>query len=89
MQIMEGDLARTIEANLKLIPHMQLADNPGRNEPGTGEINYGLLLAAHRPHRLPGLDRLRVQAGDHHGSGPRLGEAVAVAIRLRPLATGC
>ena len=44
MQIMEGDLARTIEANLKLIPHMQLADNPGRNEPGTGEINYGYLL---------------------------------------------
>ncbi|HXV10958.1 MAG TPA: hydroxypyruvate isomerase [Burkholderiales bacterium] len=44
MQIMEGDLARTIEANLKLIPHMQLADNPGRNEPGTGEINYGFLF---------------------------------------------
>jgi hydroxypyruvate isomerase len=44
MQIMEGDLARTIEANLALIPHMQLADNPGRHEPGTGEINYGFLL---------------------------------------------
>jgi len=50
MQIMEGDLARTIEANLKVIPHMQLADNPGRNEPGTGEINYGYLL--------PHIDRL-------------------------------
>ncbi|OGA51481.1 MAG: hydroxypyruvate isomerase [Betaproteobacteria bacterium RIFCSPLOWO2_12_FULL_62_13] len=44
MQVMEGDLARTIEHNLKLIPHMQLADNPGRNEPGTGEINYGFLF---------------------------------------------
>ena len=44
MQIMEGDLARTIEANLPMIPHMQLADNPGRNEPGTGEINYSFLL---------------------------------------------
>jgi len=44
MQIMEGDLARTMEENLKLIPHMQLADNPGRNEPGTGEINYGFLF---------------------------------------------
>jgi len=43
-QIMEGDLARTIETNLKLIPHMQLADNPGRNEPGTGEINYPFLF---------------------------------------------
>ena len=44
MQVMEGDLARTIETNLGLIPHMQLADNPGRNEPGTGEINYGFLF---------------------------------------------
>jgi hydroxypyruvate isomerase len=45
MQVMEGDLARTIEENLTRIPHMQLADNPGRNEPGTGEINYDFLLA--------------------------------------------
>ena len=45
MQVMEGDLARTIESRLALIPHMQLADNPGRNEPGTGEINYPFLLA--------------------------------------------
>jgi hydroxypyruvate isomerase len=44
MQIMEGDLARTIEANLDLIRHVQLADNPGRNEPGTGEINYKFLF---------------------------------------------
>ncbi|MBI4192072.1 MAG: hydroxypyruvate isomerase [Betaproteobacteria bacterium] len=44
MQIMEGDLAPTIERNLKLIRHMQLADTPGRHEPGTGEINYGFLL---------------------------------------------
>jgi hydroxypyruvate isomerase len=44
MQIMEGDLARTIEANLDLIHHMQLADNPGRHEPGTGEINYQFLF---------------------------------------------
>ena len=45
MQIMEGDLANTIETNLKLIPHMQLADNPGRHEPGTGEINYPFLFS--------------------------------------------
>ena len=43
MQIMEGDLARTIEANLDRIAHIQLADNPGRHEPGTGEINYPFL----------------------------------------------
>ena len=44
MQIMEGDLAPTIEAYLGQIPHMQLADTPGRHEPGTGEINYSFLF---------------------------------------------
>lgn len=44
MQIMEGDLAPTIEAYLGQIPHMQLADTPGRHEPGTGEINYPFLF---------------------------------------------
>ncbi len=44
MQIMEGDLARTIGSNLDIIRHIQIADNPGRNEPGTGEINYPFLL---------------------------------------------
>ncbi len=43
-QIMEGNLARTIEANLAQIGHIQLADNPGRHEPGTGEINYHYLF---------------------------------------------
>ena len=44
MQIMEGDLAPTMEKHLAQIPHIQLADNPGRNEPGTGEINYPFLF---------------------------------------------
>jgi hydroxypyruvate isomerase len=43
MQIMEGDLARTMEKHLGRIAHIQLADNPGRHEPGTGEINYPFL----------------------------------------------
>jgi hydroxypyruvate isomerase len=45
MQIVEGDLAKTIERLLPRIGHMQLADVPGRNEPGTGEINFPWLLA--------------------------------------------
>jgi hydroxypyruvate isomerase len=45
MQIMEGDLARTIERLLPRIGHMQLADVPDRHEPGTGEINFAFLLA--------------------------------------------
>ncbi|WP_028241656.1 hydroxypyruvate isomerase [Stutzerimonas azotifigens] len=44
MQIMEGDLARTLERHLSQVGHIQLADNPGRHEPGTGEINYRFLL---------------------------------------------
>jgi hydroxypyruvate isomerase len=44
MQVMEGDLAQTLTANLPSIAHVQLADNPGRNEPGTGEINYPFLF---------------------------------------------
>jgi hydroxypyruvate isomerase len=44
MQIMEGDLAPTIEARLPRIGHVQIADTPGRHEPGTGEINYRFLL---------------------------------------------
>lgn len=45
MQIMEGDLARTLERTLPAIGHIQIADNPGRHEPGTGEINYAFVLA--------------------------------------------
>jgi len=44
-QRMEGELAATIQKYLPRIAHMQLADNPGRNEPGTGEINYAFLFA--------------------------------------------
>ena len=44
-QRMEGELCKTVEANLSKIAHIQLADNPGRNEPGTGEINYMHLFA--------------------------------------------
>ena len=44
-QRMEGELAATMQKQLLRIAHIQLADNPGRNEPGTGEINYPFLFA--------------------------------------------
>jgi len=44
MQVMEGDLVPTIERNLDRIGHIQVADNPGRNEPGTGEIAYPFIF---------------------------------------------
>lgn len=45
MQIVEGDLAKTIERLLPRIGHIQIADVPDRHEPGTGEINFPWLLA--------------------------------------------
>lgn len=49
-QVMQGDLLATYERLRERIAHIQIADNPGRNEPGTGEINYANIL--------PALDRL-------------------------------
>jgi hydroxypyruvate isomerase len=53
MQVMEGDLMETIRKLLPLIAHIQIADNPGRHEPGTGEINF--------PNLLSFLDRIGYQ----------------------------
>jgi len=44
-QIIQGDLARTLESHIGRIVHVQIADNPGRHEPGSGEIHYPYLLA--------------------------------------------
>ena len=45
MQIMEGDLAMTMARLLPRIGHIQIADVPARHEPGTGELNFGFLIA--------------------------------------------
>ena len=44
-QRMEGELAATLTAQLPRIGHVQVADTPGRHEPGTGEINFDFLFA--------------------------------------------
>ncbi len=43
-QVMQGDLMASITAAFDRIGHLQVADNPGRHEPGTGEINYPYLF---------------------------------------------
>jgi hydroxypyruvate isomerase len=43
-QRMEGEISNTVKKYLPRIAHIQIADNPGRNEPGTGEINYEFLF---------------------------------------------
>ena len=45
MQIMQGDLIPTFVRLQDRIAHVQIADNPGRNEPGSGEINYAFILS--------------------------------------------
>lgn len=45
MQVMQGDLIPTFARLKDRIAHVQIADNPGRGEPGTGEINYGFIFA--------------------------------------------
>jgi hydroxypyruvate isomerase len=49
-QMTEGNLVDTITNNFPTIGHIQIADVPGRHEPGTGEINY--------PNVFSALDRL-------------------------------
>jgi hydroxypyruvate isomerase len=44
MQRMEGNLVATLRDRFEQIAHVQVADSPGRGEPGTGEINYRYVL---------------------------------------------
>jgi len=43
-QISEGNVIRNLTENIAKIGHVHAADNPGRNEPGTGELNYGVIF---------------------------------------------
>lgn len=43
-QRMEGEIAATLQRHLARIGHIQVADNPGRHEPGTGEIHFPFLF---------------------------------------------
>lgn len=45
-QISEGNVIRNITENIDMIGHFHIADNPGRLEPGTGELNYKNILRA-------------------------------------------
>jgi hydroxypyruvate isomerase len=53
-QRMDGELLATFRQLKDRIAHVQLADNPGRHEPGTGEINYPFLFEALDREGYPG-----------------------------------
>lgn len=46
MQRVQGELIANFLELMPRIAHVQIADNPGRNEPGSGEINYPFIFAA-------------------------------------------
>ncbi len=43
-QVTEGDIVKRVEKHLPIIAHMQVADVPARNEPGTGEVNWDFVF---------------------------------------------
>jgi hydroxypyruvate isomerase len=46
VQRVSGELLNTYRRLIDKVGHIQIADAPGRNEPGTGEIDYRNVLAA-------------------------------------------
>ena len=66
-QIGEGNLTALIERALPLIGEIQVADVPGRCEPGTGEINYAAVAGALRRLRYDGVVALEGWAADDPG----------------------
>ena len=46
VHIMEGDVVASIQRNIRHIAHVQIADDPGRHEPGTGTIDFASVFQA-------------------------------------------
>ena len=74
MQISEGDLCGRLRDGFDQLGYVQLADHPGRREPGTGEINYGRVFRELNTLGYPGLIGLECWPED--------GDAVRAAHRL-------
>jgi hydroxypyruvate isomerase len=77
MHRMREDLVATVEDHGPEIAHVQLADDPGRGDPGTGEIDFRSLLAALDPLGYDGWIGLEYvpPGGDTGASLERLGES--------------
>jgi hydroxypyruvate isomerase len=58
IQAMDGDLIANLEAAWDSVAIVQLADTPGRLQPGTGEVDFDAVLALLRRRRFKGLVEL-------------------------------
>jgi hydroxypyruvate isomerase len=68
-QMTEGNLINTLKNNLASIGHIQVADVPGRHQPGTGEINFEAIFACLEEIGYPGFVGLEYNpAGDTESS---------------------
>lgn len=78
-QIQSGNLIPTLDTCWDEIGYIQFGDNPGRNEPGTGEINYATIVKWLRNKRYAGV------IGMEHGNSikGRAGEDALVAAYRR------
>jgi hydroxypyruvate isomerase len=65
VQAMDGDLLAHLDVCWEVLAIVQIADNPGRLEPGTGEINFATILGHLYQRKFAGLVEL-----EHHWSAP-------------------
>ncbi|WP_427135215.1 TIM barrel protein [Pseudarthrobacter sp. S9] len=78
-QIGEGNLIELVRAALPWTGEIQVADVPGRFEPGTGEINYRAVATALRDAGYTGV--IGLEAGASGGQGPEAGDTALTAFR--------
>jgi hydroxypyruvate isomerase len=71
MQIVEGDLCMRMREGFEYIGYLQLADNPGRHEPGTGEVNYTRVFREIKQLGYPGYVGLECTPRDDDVSAAR------------------
>jgi hydroxypyruvate isomerase len=80
VQMMQGDVMRNLERSWDRIVAIQCADNPGRSEPGSGELNWTNVFRLIKSKGYAGLVEL-----EHGLSGPgKEGELLALE-RLRAI----
>jgi hydroxypyruvate isomerase len=77
MQIMDGDIIATIEAQIDTIGHFHVADVPGRHEPGTGELNYANIFRRIDATGYTGFTGLEYRPSDDHATSLAAVKALA------------